>query len=67
MQPYDDLVMLAEICTRRALEAPNNDAAAELWRMALNYRSRAADFGDLPKGGVSSLDEYQTALSTAET
>ena len=67
MQPYDDLVMLAQTYARRALEAPNNEAAVELWRMALNYRSRAADFGDLPKVGVPSLDEYQAAPSIAES
>jgi hypothetical protein len=61
MQPhdgiYDNLVMLARICARRALDTPNRDEAAELWRMALNYRSRAAAYGDLPELGVSSLDQ----------
>jgi len=54
MQSYEELLKLARIYARRAHEAQSDDEAAELWRMALNYRSRAADFaaGDLPELGV---------------
>jgi hypothetical protein len=40
---YDELVERARICARQArLNTSEEDVAAELWRMAQNYRSRAA-------------------------
>jgi hypothetical protein len=41
MQNYNDLVELARICASHARQASTKQVAAELWRMADMYRTRA--------------------------
>lgn len=58
MQPYDDLVDLVRICSKNAYLASSNDVAAALWKMAIEYRDKAAkldgarvpDIGEPPPG-----------------
>ncbi len=51
MQTYDDLVHLARVCIRQAKATDRDEVAAELIRMADEYRQRAAalDGGRLPQ------------------
>lgn len=42
MQTYDDLVELARVCARNSYAADNKEASAEFWKMATEYRARAA-------------------------
>jgi hypothetical protein len=53
LQTYDDLVDLVRICARNAYLANSNDVAATLWKMAVEYRDKAArlDSGKVPDIG----------------
>jgi hypothetical protein len=53
VQTYDDLLQLAQICAKNAHSAISKEVAVELWRMALEYRDRAAkvDGGKAPEIG----------------
>jgi hypothetical protein len=51
---YDELVERARICAREARLNTSEDVAAELWRMAQNYRSRAAG---LNSDGIPEIGE----------
>lgn len=42
MQMYNDLIELAQICLKQARAATSSEVAAELRRMAREYRERAA-------------------------
>jgi hypothetical protein len=42
MQTYDDLVDLVRICAKNAYIANSNEVAAVLWKMAVEYRDKAA-------------------------
>ena len=42
LRPYDDLVDLVRICSKNAYLASSNDVAATLWKMAVEYRDKAA-------------------------
>ena len=53
MQAYDEVVELARICASQMPVTKSDDEAAELRRMAENYRSRAAQLA----GGVPDLGE----------
>jgi len=54
--PRHELVELAEICARNAQIATSKEVARELWKMAHEYRQKAADLdhgrhpGALPSG-----------------
>ena len=54
MQPYDDLVDLVRICSRNAYLASSTDVAATLWKMAIEYRDKAAK---LDSGRVLDIGE----------
>jgi len=53
MQTYANLVELAKICAHQAHFTQTHEVARELWRMALEYQSKAAalDSGKLPDIG----------------
>jgi hypothetical protein len=55
MQTYDNLVEIARICFKQALEAKNPSVSAELRLLAKGYQIRAAamDNGKLPDIGDS--------------
>jgi hypothetical protein len=42
MQTYDDLVDLVRICAKNAYIANSNEVAVVLWKMAVEYRDKAA-------------------------
>jgi hypothetical protein len=54
MQTYEELVELARICVRNARTTTDNEVAAELWKMAREYKEKAAR---LNGGRVPSLGE----------
>lgn len=53
MQTYDDLARLARVCAKNSYMARSKEAGAELWRMAIEYRDKAAklDGGKAPEIG----------------
>jgi hypothetical protein len=53
MQTYANFVELANVCAKQAHITQVREVARELWRMALEYQSKAAalDSGKLPDIG----------------
>jgi hypothetical protein len=59
-ETYDDLVELANICARKArLQLTSKQVAAELWKLATEYQTRAACLsgGKLPDIGPPPKDQ----------
>jgi hypothetical protein len=50
---YEDLVALARICLRQALMARNLETSAALFRLAHEYRRRAAEITQFPNSQFS--------------
>ena len=51
MTTYTDLIELALVCARQARQTARHDVAMEFWRMALEYRAKAAHHGEPPDIG----------------
>ena len=48
MDKYNELVELALICAGNAHAVETDEAARTLWRMAEEYRAKAAELGSAP-------------------
>jgi hypothetical protein len=50
-QSYDELVQLARLCAEQARTYSAKDVARAAWRMAVEYREKAAKLGEPPDIG----------------
>jgi len=55
MDKYNELVELALICAGNAHAVDTDEAARTLWRMAEEYRAKAAELGGAPDIGPPPL------------